>query len=278
MKFLKNRKKRNRLVRAAIQLIFFIIAPGLFSAAFSGVRYLITQIHDMELIEVTPFVSILLILLAYTVLAGRFFCGYACAFGTLGDTVYGISSFLQKKIRGKILRVPDGVLHKLQYVKYAVLAAILVLCFFGWYAKVSMADPWELFASFTSGSFSLSGHAAAACVLGAIIIGMCIVPRFFCQFLCPMGAVFAMMPVIPVSIVNKDSENCIKGCSACRRSCPASLDIDGFSGDCFQCGACADTCPKGNIGLGEKRRFKGSEIILTIIKAGVLFAICYPWM
>lgn len=51
-----------------------------------------------------------------------------------------------------------------------------------------------------------------------------------------------------------------------------------FSGDCFQCGAGADTCPKGNIGLGEKRRFKGSEIMLTIIKAGVLFAICCPWM
>ena len=31
MKFFKNRKKSNRLVRAAIQLIFFIMAPGLFA-------------------------------------------------------------------------------------------------------------------------------------------------------------------------------------------------------------------------------------------------------
>ena len=274
----KNQKKRNRLIRGAIQLLFFVMAPSLFSAAFSGVRYIASQVHQLKLIEMTSFLQILLVLLVCTLLFGRFFCGYACAFGSLGDAVYGISAFLRRRIRKKFFRMPEKWMHILQNLKYMVLLLIVGLCFSGWYEKVSCADPWELFASFTAGNFSLSGKAIAAAILVTILIGMGIVPRFFCQFLCPMGAVFSLMPVIPSAILTKDRENCIKGCSACRKSCPAALDIEGFSGECFQCGACADTCPKGNIRTGIKRKFRGNEIPAVLIKAGILFAVCYPWM
>ena len=273
------KKDQNRLARAAIQVAFFFLAPGLFSAAFAGVRYIAGQVGGLELVEPTAFVKLLLALLAYTVVFGRFFCGYACAFGTLGDAVYGASAFLQKKIgkKKKPLKLPEAVLHKLQYIKYILLTGILALCFFGYYSKVSMADPWELFASFTAGNFTLKGFTWAAVALALILIGMCLVERFFCQFLCPMGAVFAFMPTIPPSVLAKDKENCIKGCSLCQRTCPMALSLEDASGECIQCGACTDACPKGNIGKGIKNR-KGNEIIAALIKAVILFGICYPWI
>ncbi|MCB6994550.1 4Fe-4S binding protein [bacterium 210820-DFI.6.37] len=273
------KKDRNRLVRAVIQIAFFFLAPGLFSAAFAGVRYLAGQIGGLELIEPTAFVKVLLILLAYTVVFGRFFCGYACAFGTLGDAVYEASAFLQRKLRKKKkpFKLPEPALRKLQYIKYILLVGILALCFLGYYSKVSKADPWELFASFIAGNFSLKGFLWAGIALGIILIGMCLVERFFCQFLCPMGAVFALMPTIPASVLVKDKENCIKGCSLCKRTCPMELSLEDPSGECIQCGSCTDACPKGNIGKGIKNR-KGNEIAAVVIKAAILFGVCYPWI
>jgi polyferredoxin len=69
-----------------------------------------------------------------------------------------------------------------------------------------------------------------------------------------MGAVFAMMPVIPGALFHRNREQCTKNCSLCKKRCPAHLDIDGdttMSGECICCHACLTTCPKGNIGVGE---------------------------
>ena len=40
----KKQKQVHRYVRATIQLIFFLLVPSAFTAAFSGVKYLFTQI------------------------------------------------------------------------------------------------------------------------------------------------------------------------------------------------------------------------------------------
>ncbi|MGN0241803.1 MAG: 4Fe-4S binding protein, partial [Candidatus Weimeria sp.] len=98
--------------------------------------------------------------------------------------------------------------------------------------------------------------------------------RFFCRFLCPMGAVFALMPVLPVFSLHRDREDCIKGCRGCTSICPADIELpdvksSSVRGECFQCGKCIDVCPKKHIRTGI-RRLKGSEYIYTIIRAAVL--------
>lgn len=40
----KIKKQIHRLLRAGIQLMFFIVFPSIFTAAFAGVRYLAVQI------------------------------------------------------------------------------------------------------------------------------------------------------------------------------------------------------------------------------------------
>ena len=77
--------------------------------------------------------------------------------------------------------------------------------------------------------------------------------HFFCQFLCPMGAVFAIMPIIPGALFKRNRPNCAQKCTLCKKRCPAHLDIDGdtaHSGECICCHACTAVCPRKNIHTG----------------------------
>ena len=60
-------KKRKQIVsclRAGIQLLYFLFLPSVFTAAFNGVKYIFTQIGQGEKIEMTAFVSALLLVCA----------------------------------------------------------------------------------------------------------------------------------------------------------------------------------------------------------------------
>lgn len=279
----KKTKKKIQLfviIRFLIQLVFFLCLPALFSAAFNGIKYVANQIHNQALITWNPFLTTLVVLLGFTVIFGRFFCGFACAFGSLGDWLFACSSALQKMIRKKVWKLPQKAISILSYGKYLVLAVIIALCLTGNYERISAADPWELFASFIAGNFAIATRYYALAVLLFIIIGMLLVERFFCQFLCPMGAVFALMPMFPFFTFNRQKDDCIPGCSLCTRTCPAAITFDEENSryhDCFQCGKCSEKCPKQNLRLGI-RKLRGTEIWLMIAKAAILFAICYPLM
>ena len=87
---LRQKRDIRRLARQIIQIIFFLWMPALYTSAFSGVRYVIEQIRAGKPIEHNAFLVMLIALCGFTILFGRFFCGYACAFGTLGDGMYAI--------------------------------------------------------------------------------------------------------------------------------------------------------------------------------------------
>ena len=100
--------KHRALLRAAIQAIFFVSMPGAFAAGFYGVRQIFLRIGTGSVLQLDSFTLSLLGLCGFTLLTGRFFCGYVCAFGSLGDLVYWISGLVQKKLlhRKKQFRLP----------------------------------------------------------------------------------------------------------------------------------------------------------------------------
>lgn len=97
----KQKKQLNTWLRALIQLLYFLFLPSAFTAAFGGVKYMFTQIGVEAKIELTSFVAVLLVLCAYTIVFGRFFCGFACAFGSLGDALHAIYLKICKKLKKK---------------------------------------------------------------------------------------------------------------------------------------------------------------------------------
>ena len=270
-------KKRRALLRAALHVFFFFSMPGAFVAGFNGVKLLFQRIGAGEVLQADSFTLSLLGLCGFTLLFGRFFCGYVCAFGGLGDAVYALSSLIQKKLfhRRAPFRLPERAVRYGQWIKYALLAFIAGLCAAGIYDKTTGTSPWEVFSRLTALRLPPEGFGVGIALFLLILLGMALHPRFFCQFLCPMGAVFALLPVLPCSLLHRNAENCIPGCSACARRCPVGLKPDAASlrsGECIGCEACVDTCPRGSLSrpaLDPARHFVLSALVRSALFFGM---------
>ena len=112
-----------------------------------------------------------------------------------------------------------------------------------------------------------------------ILLGMAVQPRFFCQFLCPMGAVFALLPVLPFARLHRQSDGCIPGCNACKQQCPVCLKLEENSlrsGECIACEACVGTCPKQNIHRWDIALCK--HLWLPVLGKALLFFLLGCWL
>jgi polyferredoxin len=273
----KQENQRRSWIRFGIQLIFFLFFASAYNAAFAGVKYVFTQIGTGQPLALTSFVSILLVLCLYTIIFGRFFCGFACAFGSFGDWLRSIYLYLCKKLKIKTFQIPAKVSKVSMKAKYLVLLAIVLLCFKNTYTNYQGTSPWDVFSRVYARQFNLSGFGIGIAILFVIMVGMLLEERFFCKYLCPMGAIFSLLPVLPHFSLHRDRENCIKGCSACEKVCPCRIGLPedgslGVEGDCFQCQKCQGVCPKKHIHTGIKG-LNGNEIWFTALRAGILIVL-----
>lgn len=269
-------RDRNRLVRQIIQIVFFLWMPALYTSAFSGIRYVIEQIRAGQPIEKNGFLTMLIVLCGFTIIFGRFFCGYICAFGTLGDGMYALSQWIQKKIKKKIPWVSTEISRKFQKTKYLLLIILIVIYGLGFTKRFQGTSPWEVFSMLYTGKIPDVTYFVGWILFVMILIGMCVKERFFCQYLCPMGAVFSWLPVLPTSVLDRDRDQCIPKCRACQIKCPVDMEIkqdQREGGECIQCLQCVDICPKQNIHMGISK-IKGNEILFIILKIALFVGLC----
>ena len=282
-----------RIVMIAIRVIFFFLFPTVFSASFAGIKYICTQLAAKQPLEPNAFLITLIAIAAFTIIFGRFFCGFACAFGTYGDVLYAIGQLIRGKKPFQRLKktgmLPDRggiinpVLGKLfRYGKYIVLLVTVLLCFFNRSDLITNLSPWVIFSRLQAYKLPPADLVLAIVLFIAISVGMFLTPRFFCRFLCPLGAVFSLLPIAPFSTVRLNKENCAKSCGMCSVVCPAHLDlpdkeenIPQIHSECFACAKCTYSCPKdANCGAGTIPG-KAKGLIWLGIKAGALLCICF---
>lgn len=266
----KNHRKQAAYVRAGIQIVFFFAAPALFTSAFSGIKYIFSQVSAGQPLAWNSFLKTLLALCAFSMVAGRFFCGYACAFGALGDGVYFLREKIRKTCGKKKFGLPERVTEKLRYLPYLLLGLIVLLCAVGVYGSISGWSPWDVFSMMTALNFQLRHYIPGVVLLILILAGMAVEERFFCRFLCPMGAIFRLLPIMPWARLRRDREHCPQNCNACTRNCPTRMKLEQNTGDCLRCGKCAGLCPTENISTGI-HGIRGDEISIALLK-GVLLA------
>jgi polyferredoxin len=85
-----------------------------------------------------------------------------------------------------------------------------------------------------------------AAILLLLLLLSVTVYRPFCQYLCPLGAVYGWFNRFSLVQVHWAEETCIS-CGACTEACPIKLlpEQISVSPECIKCGKCIKTCPKG---------------------------------
>lgn len=185
-------------------------------------------------------------------LLGRFVCGWLCPFGLVQDLIHKIPILKKRK------RLPGH--HILKYGKYAVLVLLVgvgSLFLFEGFAKVPafckfLCPSGTLFGALPllGANEGLRGQAGGAFLwkLG-ILIGIILlsvkVYRPFCQYLCPLGAIYGLFNRFSLVQIHWEEERCVS-CMACEEACPLALSREEISRstECIRCGKCVDVCPQ----------------------------------
>lgn len=256
-------KKKNTTayIRLIIQILFLFLMPGLFTMIFGEMKQLYTGIinGNINLMAIIP----LLILIPLTVIFGRIFCGYMCAFGTVNDLLYEFSSRILK-IEFKINKDLDKLF---KLIKYFILLFIIIVIWTLGFSNFNKFNPWDAFAEITQFPPSISNIIALS-VLILIFIGAIFIERFFCRYLCPLGAFLSLLQALRIVKIDKNKSTCLNGCRRCTTSCSMGIDLDKVdkvnSIECIQCMNCTGVCPKSNAKVTLFNKIV-NEIVIVLI-------------
>ena len=88
-----------------------------------------------------------------------------------------------------------------------------------------------------------------------LLILSALIFRPFCKYLCPLGAIYALMNRVSLYRMRPCAERCT-GCGACARACPMQVNPahSPNDGECIRCGVCVDACPTDALHLGFRAR------------------------
>lgn len=185
-------------------------------------------------------------------LLGRAVCGWLCPFGLVQDLLHKIPLMKKRK------QLPH---HKvLKWGKYLTLVGLVLIgssFLFTGFVKV------PAFCKYLCPSGTLLGALPLLAsnellrsqigllfswkfgILLAIILLSVKVYRPFCQYLCPLGAIYGFFNRFSLVQIRWTKEKCTS-CHACERACPMALRKEEIakSAECIRCGRCVDSCPE----------------------------------
>ena len=181
---------------------------------------------------------------------GRFVCGWLCPFGLFQDLLHRLPIFKKRK------KLPAH--HILKYGKYVTLFGFVILgsaflfqgfvkvpafckylcpsgTLFGAIPLVSMNE--QLQSQIGGLFFWKLGGLIAVTILSVIVY------RPFCQYLCPLGAIYGWFNRYSLVQIYWDKEKCTS-CMKCQDVCPVHLPPEkiSVSTECIKCGKCMDAC------------------------------------
>ena len=255
---MKKQDKRN-WPKAVIQILSFLLIPGLFEAQFSAVGTIISAVYQgtVSWERIRYSVWMVLATVPAVIIVGRFFCGYFCSFGAVQDFLWFAGNKLKKRFRkagAKNLHsnskksgrnVPTG------WIKYGVLLFWAVFVWSGM-IKWNIAGPWQVF-----GQYSSIGHwpgvkpmfSIGGALILVIFVGSVLIQHFFCRYLCPMGAIYSLISRCTLLKIVKPRSKC-GNCHLCTAKCTMGIDLTEkeqmAGGECIGCGVCVNGCLKNN--------------------------------
>ncbi len=177
------------------------------------------------------------ILIAFTILScligGRIYCGFMCPFGAILE--------LLEKLKIYRLKISSKTEYRSKYVKYIILWLIVIAALLLNDANVADYEPFTAL-------FAQSGNVLHRVFLVIVILYSLFIPRFFCRYLCAIGAALGCIShKSPKRLRIKDK--CTQ-CKKCLKACPyQAIETDKEDKlyinaiECIQCQACINVCP-----------------------------------
>ncbi|SHJ65672.1 FMN-binding protein [Parasporobacterium paucivorans] len=251
----KKKISKVQILRIIIQILFFIILPGLYAASFAGIKTIYQGLMQGTFDFSQDFPSLIgaLSIIPITLLLGRFFCGWMCAFGALGDWLHLLGS--------KVFRIKYNIKPEIdKYLKYIKFCVLILLVLFVWNFdwNLDIANPWNAFGVLSTVTklpdvaYAMQYFAFGTILLLFIIIGSLFIERLFCRYLCPLGAVFALVSKLSIFKIKKPLDKC-QSCRLCTKKCSMGIPLYNYdkvtSGECIQCFKCVSNCPKKNANI-----------------------------
>ncbi|OGV64054.1 MAG: hypothetical protein A2283_05080 [Lentisphaerae bacterium RIFOXYA12_FULL_48_11] len=243
----------------------FFISVGIGLGVFEKVQL----VPALLAVNVAAIVSIA----AVTLLFGRVYCSTLCPLGVFQDLVIGAVRIFAKK------RFAYASAHTV--LRYAILALVGVAFAFGFAAVPALIDPYSLYgriathllqpAAYAVNNVAAwiadrSGHplifkqeifirstlafSVATASLAAIGFLAAVWGRLYCNTVCPVGSLLAVLSHRPLFRIAIDRERCV-GCGLCAKVCKSvCIDVNAHTVDnsrCVDCFDCLESCHNGAI-------------------------------
>lgn len=292
--------------RRVSQLFFFLLFLWFCFATVFGVKWWQLRGWPVNLfLELDPLVAIgtllsthtlyrgllwALAVVIVTVLFGRVFCGWLCPFGAMHQFL----GYLAQRRKAITKRMELNNYRPWQSLKYYILFAMLLMAALPlgkWVSlQTGLLDPIPLaYRSVNLGLLPLAdalGYSTAsaarqypgAWVIGALFLAALfmnfVIPRFYCRFICPLGALLGILSANSVWRIANKGAGCTQ-CDLCEKACEGACQPGRKIrvSECVMCCNCLDGVCRRDLMTYQTRESAHGEIAAPdLTRRGVVVA------
>ncbi|MBM4288875.1 MAG: 4Fe-4S binding protein [Deltaproteobacteria bacterium] len=232
-----------------------------------------------------------LVVIVFTLLLGRFFCGFVCPLGALNQ----FTGWLGQRGQAVLARVEANRYRPAQAIKYYILFFFLALAFMG-SVQTGFLDPLPLVyrsvnlavLPLTAAGLTGPRFYASVWLIGLLFLGIVALnlwrPRFFCRFVCPLGALLGLLGQLSPWRIGKRDKGACGDCRICEEYCEGACRPAGgiILGECVLCLNCLNRCPAGRITFAGQPSAAGEAPLpdlsrRSLIVSGAGLAVAAMW-
>ena len=162
------------------------------------------------------------------------YCGWLCPFGALQE----LTNAAAQRLGVKQIAVPQALHERLWVLKYTLFMAILALSFYSMHDAILLAEA-EPFKTAISLRF-VRAWPFVLFVVALLFAGL-FIERFYCRYLCPLGAGLAIPAKLKIFDWLKRRPQCGRECRMCETKCTVgAIDAIGRinANECVLCLRC----------------------------------------